>query len=146
MNVLLINHRAEAMERQKVIADNTCASKINTCRPGLSVVEATRNFIPDFVILQTGGCSIYCLDTVDQLIENPQVYILLIAESGSGLLESPRCRVDDFISGMPSDSELILRVKMGLRCAAQSERRLGCKRSRRTRRDTGNAGPSCRRD
>jgi signal peptidase len=129
LNVLLINHRAEAMERQKkVIADNTCASKINTCRPGLSVVEATRNFIPDFVILQTGGCSIYCLDTVDHLIEkNPQVYILLIAESeDQELLERALdAGVDDFISGMPSDSELILRVKMGLRCAAQNERRFG---------------------
>ncbi len=129
MHILLINYRDEIMEHQKkIIAENTGESEILTCRPGLAVVEATRIFIPDLVILQTEGHSFYCLDMVDHLIKtNPQVYILLIAGSeDQELLERAlEAGVDDFTAGPPSDSELILRVKIGLQCAAQNERRLG---------------------
>lgn len=128
MNIILINNQAEAMERQKlVIAENAGENKIIACRPGLAVLEVTRSFIPDLVILQAGG-QFFDLGIVDHLVKtNPQVYILLIAGSeDQGLLERAlETGVDDFIAGPPSDSELILRIKIGLRCAAQNERRLG---------------------
>lgn len=128
MNILLINNQVEIMERQKMaIAETIGKGEIVTCLPGLAVLEVTRSFIPDLVILQAGG-QFFDLGIVDHLVKtNPQVYILLIAGSeDQELLERAlEAGVDDFIAGKPSDSELILRIKIGLRCAAQNERRLG---------------------
>jgi DNA-binding response OmpR family regulator len=116
------------MERQKlVIIENAGENKIIASLPGLAVLEVTRSFIPDLVILQAGE-QFFDLGIVDHLVKtNPQVYILLIAGSeDQELLERAlEAGVDDFIAGPPSDSELILRIKIGLRCAAQNERRLG---------------------
>lgn len=128
MNILLINNQVEIMERQKMaIAETIGKGEIVTCRPGLAVLEVTRSFIPDLVILQAGE-QFFDLGIVDHLVKtNPQVYILLIAGSeDQELLERAlEAGVDDFTAGPPSDSELILRVKIGLQCAAQNERRLG---------------------
>ena len=116
------------MERQNlVIIENAGENKIIASRPGLAVLEVTRSFIPDLVILQAGE-QFFDLGIVDHLVKtNPQVYILLIAGSEDpGLLERAlEAGVDDFTAGPPSDTELSLRVKIGLRCAAQNERRFG---------------------
>ena len=104
------------MERQKlVIIENAGENKIIASRPGLAVLEVTRSFIPDLVILQAGG-QFFDLGIVDHLVKtNPQVYILLIAGSEDpGLLERAlEAGVDDFTAGPPSDTELSLRVKIG---------------------------------
>ncbi|HOA35525.1 MAG: signal peptidase I [Dethiobacteria bacterium] len=118
MKILLINHRSEVMERQRlVLSQNIDACEITACRPGLTLLEVNEKIIPDIAILQADGYSLYCLDMVDHLIEkNPQVYILLISESkDQQLLEQAlEAGVDDFITGPPSDTELLLRVKKGL--------------------------------
>lgn len=127
MNILLINNQAEAMERQRLaIAENCGANEIRCCRPGLELLEATGDFVPDLVMLQAGG-HFFDLGIIDHLTGiNRRAYIIFAAGAGEQeLLEQALdAGVDDFIAGPPSDSELILRIKKGLLCGSQKERRL----------------------
>ena len=120
------------MERQRlVLSQNIDACEITACRPGLTLLEVNEKIIPDIAILQADGYSLYCLDMVDHLIEkNPQVYILLISESkDQQLLEQAlEAGVDDFITGPPSDTELLLRVKKGFYTSRKKDKPPGRKK------------------
>ena len=127
MNILLINNQAEAMERQRlVISENCGVNEIRCCRPGLELLDVTKDFVPDLVMLQAGGY-FFDLGIIDHLTGiNSRAYIILAAGAGEQeLLEQAlEAGVDDFIAGPPSDSELILRIKKGLLCGSPKERRL----------------------
>jgi len=118
LKILLITHRAEITAHQKaVLSRHFEACEIAACQPGLAVLEAAEEFVPDIAILQADGPAFYCLDMVGHLLErNPQVYILLLSPSGDQqmLEQALEAGVADFIAGPPSDSELLLRVKKAL--------------------------------
>lgn len=129
MNILLIGHRAEIMEHHKeLLSKNIADSKVATCHPGLEVLDVTAHFDPQLVILQAGSAHFDCLDLVEHLIRTrPQIYLLFIAEKGERLLleQALDAGVDDFIVGLPSEGELLLRVKRGLCGGLLGERKPG---------------------
>lgn len=129
MNILLIGHREEIIEDHgKLLSENIDGIKVAACRPGLEVLDVTAHFAPHLVILQAGSAHFDCLDLVEHLIrKRPQIYILFIAEKGERLLleRALEAGVDDFIVGLPSPDELILRVRRGLGGEAQGERGSG---------------------
>ncbi len=128
MHILLISNQVEAMERQKLsIAEHTGADGIRCCRPGLELLDATEDFVPDLAVLQAGG-HFFDLGIVDHLKKiNRLVYIIFVAgvEEQELLERALEAGVDDFIAGPPSDGELILRVKKGLLRETQKRRRTG---------------------
>lgn len=129
MNILLIGHREEIIEDHgKLLSENIDGIKVAACRPGLEVLDVTAHFAPHLVILQAGSAHFDCLDLVEHLIrKRPQIYILFIAEKGERLLleRALEAGVDDFIVGLPSEGELLLRVKRGLCGGLLGERKPG---------------------
>ncbi len=122
MNVLLISSRSEITgQLEMLVTEIAGTSTIAACFPGLEVTEITGAFIPDFVVLDAGGHAYGCLQIVDHLLKvNSRAYILLIAGAQEQALldDALQAGVEDFIVGPPSNSELSLRLKKGLRAAA----------------------------
>lgn len=129
MNILLVGYRKEIVEQhKKIISASFGDCTIATCRPGLEVLETAEHFAPHLLIILSSSDHFDCLDLVDHLLgSRPQIYILFIAEKGERLLleRALAAGVDDFIAGLPTADELILRVKRGLSDVAQSGRRSG---------------------
>ena len=127
MNILLIGRQAGANERQKtLIAETAGAGRIVTSFPGLEVAETTRSFIPDLVVFNAEGHTYECIQIIEHLLKiNWRTYILLIAgaQDHELLEQALDAGVEDFIAGAPSDSELILRLRKGIRAAV----RKGCR-------------------
>ena len=128
MNILLINNDNEAVERQKTaMAEMGGNNEIATCSPGLAVLEITKSFTPDMVILDAGRQSYDCMNTVQHMRKiNPRVEIVLITCRDQQELrqEAQLASVGNIFEGPPSGSELAAIVKNIADSKLQLERRL----------------------
>lgn len=135
MNILLISHRAETVDHLKMlVAETAGTSNVAACFPGLEVAEITVAFIPDLVVFEAGGHIYGCLQIIEHLLKvNERTYILLMAEAHEQALleEALQAGVEDFIAGSPCGGELQLRLRRGIRAAAQKGGRSGERKNSR---------------
>ena len=77
LKILLINHRSEVMERQRlVLSQNIDACEITACRPGLTLLEVNEKIIPDIAAFGNRKVDRIGTRKVDHLRYNPGGYPL----------------------------------------------------------------------